>query len=101
MDAQLSPIYGILIDDFDQDGKQDVLLGGNFHRAKPEVGRYDASYGLLLKGNGDGTFESLPAQASGIKIEGEVRDILPLNIDGKEVIVFARNNASLALYERR
>ena len=48
--AQLAPVYSILISDFNQDGFEDILLGGNFYRSKPEIGIYDGSYGLFLKG---------------------------------------------------
>jgi hypothetical protein len=53
-EAQLSPVYGIEVRDMDNDGKLDILLGGNLYNVRPEVGRYDASFGLFLKGDGNG-----------------------------------------------
>src|SRR5258708_21647795 len=61
-EAQFSPVYGILPGDFDGDGKLDLLVGGNFYESKPEVGIYDASYGLLLKGDGKGGFAAVGAE---------------------------------------
>src|SRR5687768_1687240 len=77
-EAQYSPIYGIEVADVDGDGNQDILLGGNLHNVKPEVGRYDASYGLLLQGDGSGNFVARKSEESGIRIHGEVRDIITL-----------------------
>src|SRR5690606_11187249 len=51
-EAQIAPVYGILIEDFDRDGNLDVLLSGNDHGSEIKAGRYDASKGLLLKGGG-------------------------------------------------
>ena len=59
MEAQLSPMYGIAAEDFDKDGNIDILMGGNFYQSKPEVGIYDASYGILLKGDGKGNFTAV------------------------------------------
>jgi len=73
--AQLAPMYGVAIADFDKDGIKDMLVGGNLYKAKPETGIYDATHGLLLKGKGDGTFEAIPSEESGIHIKGEIRDI--------------------------
>jgi len=94
IEAQFSPVYGIEISDFNEDGNQDILLGGNFHKAKPEVGRYDASYGLLLAGNGKGDFQPVPAVESGIRINGEVRDIISITTAKEKLILVSRNNES-------
>lgn len=93
--AQFSPVFAILINDFDDDGQLDVLLGGNQYRVKPEVGRYDASYGLLLKGVGDGTFVALNSARSGIKIDGEVRDFAMMDIADQRIVFVARNNQEM------
>ncbi|MEM6800570.1 MAG: VCBS repeat-containing protein, partial [Bacteroidota bacterium] len=94
-EAQFSPIYAVEIGDFDQDGQQDLLLGGNFYRSKPEIGIYDASYGLLLKGKAGQSFEVLSSKASGIKIQGEIREFLPLKMGDKERILVGRNDADV------
>lgn len=91
-EAQMSPVYGIEIDDVDGDGFQDILLGGNLYNVKPEVGRYDASYGLLLKGDGKCNFKSVPAVQSGIRISGEVRDIVSVHRHGQRRYFLSRNN---------
>jgi len=97
-EAQFSPVYGILPGDFDGDGVLDLLVGGNFYESKPEVGIYDGSYGLLLKGDGKGGFVSVPPGRSGFFVKGAVRDIGALKVGGQNCIVVARNNDSLALF---
>ncbi len=98
VEAQFSDIYGIELTDFNQDGNQDILLGGNLFKAKPEVGRYDASYGLYLEGDGKGGFTSVNSRESGIRIEGEVRDIITIQVGQKTVTLVARNNSSIMAY---
>ncbi|MEM6700558.1 MAG: VCBS repeat-containing protein, partial [Bacteroidota bacterium] len=97
--AQLAPIYGIKILDFDKDGNEDVLLGGNFYNVKPEMGRYDASYGLLLKGDGKGNFEVLTSKASGFQVDGEVRDLEVIEVKGRQYVLVARNSDSIVSFE--
>jgi enediyne biosynthesis protein E4 len=94
-EAQFSPIYAIQIDDFNHDGNKDILLGGNLYATKPEVGRYDASYGLLLQGNGKGEFKSIPGSISGLCIQGEVRDFTILNSGNDRLLLVARNNDTI------
>lgn len=93
--AQLSPMYGIAVDDFDKDGKPDIFMGGNFYQSKPEVGIYDASYGILLKGDGTGNFKEVNPQQSGINIRGAVRDIAEIKSGKKKFIIVALNNEAL------
>ena len=91
-EAQLTPIYAICVDDFNQDGLSDIILGGNLYGVKPEVGRYDASYGVFLKGLGNGNFASIPCSETGLFIQGEIRDIKTIKVQGKKLLMVARNN---------
>jgi len=99
MEAQFSPVYTILADDFDKDGKCDILLGGNQHRAKPETGIYDASYGLFLKGLEDEKWQAVSSNISGVFSKGEMRDLKILKIDGNRIIALARNNDAMQFYK--
>jgi hypothetical protein len=65
---------------------------------KPEVGRYDASYGHLLTGDGHGNWKIIPASVSGLRLEGEVRKILPLETKQGKILVTARSNDPLQIF---
>ena len=92
VEAQFSPVYAISINDFDGDSHQDILLGGNLYQAKPEVGRYDASYGLFLKGNGSGDFKPVLAKDSGFKLKGQTRGFSLLSVKNESILIVANNN---------
>jgi enediyne biosynthesis protein E4 len=94
--AQFAPIRAALAGDFDGDGHTDLLVAGNFFGVTPVRGRYDASYGLLLRGDGAGGFEAMDLETSGAILEGQVRELAPLlRADGGRVVVAARNNDTL------
>ena len=93
-EAQLSPVYAISPYDYDNDGDLDLLLGGNLYNAKPEVGSYDASYGVYLENKGEAVFSAQKGN-QGFKVKGEIRDMTVLN---DEVWVF-RNNDSLRVFK--
>ncbi len=95
LNAQVAPIYASLVSDFDGDGNLDILMGGNLYRAKPETGIYDASYGLLLRGNGKGDFEALSSQKSGVKIKGEIRSLSSIPYKGRHLVILGKNNERL------
>ena len=97
-EAQFSSVHSILLEDLDKDGITDILLGGNFYRSKPEVGIYDGSYGLVLKGNGEGTFSSLKAAESGFSVTGEIRDLQTIELSDEQLVLVARNDDSLLIY---
>ena len=97
--VQTSPIYAILVKDVDGDNNLDVLLGGNLYGAKPEVGRYDANNGLILKGDGNGNFTPIISAQSGFFVDGEMRDLKSVTVGGRDVIVAARNNDGLVVFE--
>lgn len=92
VEAQMSTSHGFLVEDFDQDGILDILIGGNFYASKPEVGRYDASYGVLLTGDGTGGFQALPYDSTSLMIRGQVRELGNLNIGGRKSVLVVKNN---------
>jgi len=98
-EAQLSPMYGIVVNDFDHDGKTDIVMGGNFYQSKPEVGIYDASYGVLLKGDGRGNFTAVNENQSGMMVKGAVRDIVEVKSGGRQLIIFALNNEAPKIFD--
>ncbi len=101
MEAQFSTMYAIEISDFDSDGNVDILLGGNLYRVKPEAGRYDASYGVFLKGDGRGGFKSVSPLKSGLSMNGEVRDFTIIKSAGTNLLMVARNNDSVLFYKTK
>ncbi|MBX2929249.1 MAG: VCBS repeat-containing protein [Saprospiraceae bacterium] len=91
--AQLAPVYAVAVSDFDADGRPDVLLAGNFYETQPSIGRMDASLGCLLLGDGKGHFQE--AQATGLCLQGQVRDAAVMQAKGQHTVVAARNNGSI------
>ncbi|PYP53720.1 MAG: RNA-binding protein [Gemmatimonadetes bacterium] len=102
VEAQFAPIRAVLASDFDGDGRTDLLVAGNDYGSPPVLGRYDASYGLLLRGRGDGRFEAIDMERSGVVIDGQVRHMGWLRrADGSRLIVVARNNDKLQVLRSR
>ncbi|MCH8875070.1 VCBS repeat-containing protein [candidate division KSB1 bacterium] len=102
VEAQFSPIHAILVDDFNDDGFQDMLLGGNFYGVPPDQGRYDASYGSLLLGDGTGNFVAVSLQTSGFVASGEVRQIKSIQTASGEILVMAaRSNDTVVIFRKR
>lgn len=97
LEAQFSPIHGIVTTDYDHDGKLDILLTGNFFDVLPEIGRYDANDGLVLKGTGKNAqgqpqFVAIKPSQSGFLARGQVRRMRKARTaNGKELIILAKN----------
>jgi hypothetical protein len=100
VETQFSVVMAATSGDFNHDGNPDLLLGGNLYHVKPEVGRYDASYGHYLAGDGSGGWEVVPGSSSGFRLDGEVREILPVDSPEGGLIVVARSNDPLQILRK-
>lgn len=99
LQAQFTTQFAILVMDINNDGLEDVLLGGNQFRAKPEMGINAASKGMVFLNQGNMKFEYLNANLSGFFEEGEIRDLLKINIKGEDHILVLKNGTSTSLYK--
>lgn len=72
-EAQQSPVFSIITEDFNADGHVDLLLGGNFYPNEAHQGRQDASRGTVLLGNGKGNFSTLGFEKNGLNLINDTR----------------------------
>jgi hypothetical protein len=78
----------------------DIVCGGNFYGVLPYEGFYDASYGWILLGQGDGQFMAQWPAASGWYSNGAIRRIMLMNQNKKQpTLLVARNNQPLQEFE--
>jgi hypothetical protein len=97
---QHSCINGMVVEDFDKDGNQDVLINGNDYGTEVSVGRYDACNGLLLKGDGQGSFIPQSILQSGIFIPGNGKALVKLKGGhGKMLLAASQNKGALKVFE--
>ena len=90
----------MVADDFDGDNKLDIIINTNDFGTEVSTGRYDALNGLVLKGNGDGTFTTLSILQSGIYISGNGKALVKLRgKNGKYLIAAGQNRGPLKIFE--
>jgi hypothetical protein len=88
--AQASTIHDIAVEDFDSDGFKDVLIVGNTYEISTQLGRLDASHGLILRNDTQGGFEWSADQ--GFDIRGPARSIGKIKVDENEHYIIGINN---------
>lgn len=100
IEAQWSPVMSMLSGDFNEDGHKDILTVGNFFGADTKQGRYDADYGMLLIGDGKGSFELCPVDKSKFIVRGEAREVRFIRMRGDErAVIVARNNDAPQIFQ--
>ncbi len=96
-EVQYAPVYTITPLDFNNDGKQDILLCGNNSHTKIRLGKFDANYGVLLAGDGKGHFNYIKQPVSGFNLHGDIRSVIQIKnkllfgICGKELLSYSLN----------
>ncbi|MBT34561.1 MAG: RNA-binding protein [Thalassobius sp.] len=98
-EAQTTPVYGILVADMNTDGNLDILLTGNSYSADYMSGQYDASYGQLLTGDGNGKFKPASLAESGFMADGDRKSLTSIHsTDGKPLVFSLANNGKLKAF---
>jgi len=94
--SQISPVRDIQVLDYNNDNILDILLFGNLSSVSTYFGSFDSSYGILLNGNGNATFNYINQAKSGLKIRGDITKVLPLD-KNKSKFVLGKNDDRLSI----
>jgi hypothetical protein len=99
--AQTAPVFGIIADDVDHDGRTDLMIGGNLYSTDVQIGRYDALPLQVLKGNGRGYFTCMSQEQSGISLNKDVKGLAEVFAPGIRLLIAAANNDSLTVFQMK
>ncbi|WP_051957512.1 VCBS repeat-containing protein [Altibacter lentus] len=97
--AQLSSLNGIRTSDFNNDGFLDAIVAGNLYASEVETPRNDAGNGLILLGDGKGSFKAEPCMNTGFFAPNDVKELQFINIKGKPHIIAVNNNDLLQFFQ--
>jgi enediyne biosynthesis protein E4 len=99
MQAQFAPLFGMVAVDGDDDGNIDVVAVGNSYATEISVGRYDACFGVFLKGDGKGNFKTLPSSESGFFLRGDGKGLATaFDPQGHLVILSTQNGGPVQAF---
>jgi hypothetical protein len=97
--AQVAPLFGAVPLDVEGDGNLDLVAVGNSYAPEALTGRYDATIGWVLKGDGAGHFTPLAPQASGFAVRGDGKALVKLARGNSCLLVAGCNSGSLKAYQ--
>ncbi|WP_341475840.1 VCBS repeat-containing protein [Christiangramia salexigens] len=95
-ELQVAPIRAMLNYDFNNDGKEEVLLGGNYFGVTPYHGKFDAFGGaILIKPD-----NILDSNEIGLNLsQKSVKDFSVIKIQGTTYLMVSLNDAKVELYK--
>jgi hypothetical protein len=98
--AQIAPLNGLSVGDFDGDGFLDIYAVQNSYAPTPAVGHFDGGLSQLLRGDGQGHFTAVPVAESGLIVPGDAKALVTadLNGDGWADFVVTRNNDTVLAF---
>jgi hypothetical protein len=94
--AQLSSMNGMQILDVNSDGYLDILYVGNNFANEVAMGRYDASNGGVLLGNGKGfTY----AQNSGMMVPADAKSLVGIQVGSELAFIAMQNRGPMKVFK--
>ena len=100
IEAQFAPVNGILTMDLNMDGFTDILMTGNDYGNEVNTGQHDAFKGLVLLGNGKGSFTPAKSEQTGFFVKGDAKALVKLTGPEQRTYVLAsQNRGPLKVFE--
>ena len=79
------------------DGFEDVIIGGNIYNTEVETPRLDNQFALILASDKKKNYKVIGPEKSGLYLSGNTKSIKVLN-DEKTKILIANNNSKLEVF---
>lgn len=96
IELQISPIMAQLKYDFDSDGREEVLLGGNYFGVQPFHGRYGSFSGAIIKNES----KILRGNAAGLNFfNRSVRHFNVIHFKNNNYLLVTVNNGKAQIYQ--
>lgn len=95
IEAQYSSANGIVVKDLNNDQLPEIIITGNTYCMEVETGQNDAGTGLILENKGKANFVSQHYFQNGFYVDGDVKCLLPITINGKYCLIAAKNEESM------
>jgi hypothetical protein len=92
-EIQYSNVSSILLEDTDNNGTIDIVLGGNQSKVKPQFGPLESSNGWILKQQKNGIF----GKPISLGVKGEIRSIISFKNTDHYSIILGINNDSIKI----
>lgn len=97
-EAQYAPMFGLTTYDVNGDGHPDLVAVGNDYSTEVFTGRYDASVGAVLLGDGKGHFSAMPMTQSGFFVNGDAKALAKVYAGTQPLLLVTQNQDSLDVY---
>lgn len=97
-EAQISPVYGIAVDDFDKNGSNEIFLAGNMYNREVETTRSDAGKGCLISFDANGNISVQRTDQTGVSADKDVRDVAIINSGNQSLLLIANNDDAMQIY---
>ncbi|MDJ1472703.1 VCBS repeat-containing protein [Xanthocytophaga flava] len=98
--AQFSPIFGLLTNDVNNDGNLDILAVGNDYSRETLSGWMDAGTGLYLQGDGKGNFTPAKITETGFQVDGDAKALTQIVVStNKRLVIATQNQDSVKVFE--
>ncbi len=96
--TQLSTLNDLLIEDVNGDQHQDLVLVGNNYAQETLFGRYDASVGTILLGDGKLNWKNVTPSESKFIADGDAKFIKLINVSSGKACMVTNNNDSIDFF---
>lgn len=98
-EIQTSSFNTMVIGDFNGDNNLDIVAGGNQFNSEIETPRNDACFGWMLAGDGQGNFEMIDYDKSGLYIPYDIKQMTLLQSAKDQKLIVVSNSAPIMTFD--